>query len=532
MSKIKIELYGPFRVLSSEGADITPKSLKAQAIIAILGTTDTFTRKRSWLRQTLWSDRSRDQGSASLRQALTALRRCFASVPEAILTSRSEIWLNPAHIEIAPKPPDSSPPLEFLEGNDVSDPVFRRWLQEMRGDTANSSQSNSMPPTGNGVVPKWTVRLENLDARSLACHPIVAEFHDLLGQNIAELSDLVLLKGSQSEGSRPNFRIAIAASNGPDESLVLETEVIEPETGRQIWHHHQDCGTQIQSLVSNVKLLGVIYRMLSIVSKALVNKTGLESSISQPQRLLIDALPKIFSFDRRLMDQATSVLHNSLDWRTAGSFFGWQAQISVINVAERLSDAPEACIERGKHFATKAIESDPMSSMALSTAANAHVLLNRDIATGGELARLAIRINPANPMGWWAYSNAKLYSQDPSSALDSARLAQKISLNTPLQFWCDFQVGLALLCLGRLDEAARCFERSSALSPNFRPPRRYLLAILAQQGNAERARQICDQLRGLELDFSLEAFSQDMTYPISFARNSDILDLTKVQDLF
>jgi len=226
------------------------------------------------------------------------------------------------------------------------------------------------------------------------------------------------------------------------------------------------------------------------------------------------------------------MLSEAMDSRNAAQFLGWQAQIAVINLIEQFTDAPEDCIERGKMLAALSIEMDPMNSVVLSTAANAHVLLDRgDAASGADLAQLAVRVNPANPLAWWAYANVAVYAGDAVEALKSARIASRLAARTPLQFWCDFQLGLAALRANDLSTAKRALETSASLSPQFRPPRRYLLAIYAHQKEFSRAARMLVQLKKLEPKFSLDGFVNDPKYPVSLVRKEKMLTWSNFQNL-
>src|SRR5215204_6707828 len=75
--ELRISVIGAFRVLAHDGEDLTPRGRKARAVLALLALTPTRRRSRSALQDKLWSDRGPEQGAASLRQALTEIRRAF-----------------------------------------------------------------------------------------------------------------------------------------------------------------------------------------------------------------------------------------------------------------------------------------------------------------------------------------------------------------------------------------------------------------------------------------------------------------------
>ena len=102
--------------------------------------------------------------------------------------------------------------------------------------------------------------------------------------------------------------------------------------------------------------------------------------------------------------------------------------------------------------------------------------------------------------------------------------ATRLAWATPLQFWCQFQLGLAALAAGRIELARRSLETSAAIAPSFRPPRRYLLALYAHHGPRDRAVRMARDLAALEESFSLDAFARDDGYPISLARRVGLID--------
>ena len=69
-----LRLVGPLRLSRRDGVDVTPRTLKAQGILALLGAAPALRRSRAWLQDKLWSDRAAENGGASLRQTVHRLR--------------------------------------------------------------------------------------------------------------------------------------------------------------------------------------------------------------------------------------------------------------------------------------------------------------------------------------------------------------------------------------------------------------------------------------------------------------------------
>ena len=127
-------LFGPFTVQGPDGADLTPKSRKSRAILAMLAVAPRGSRSRVWLRDKLWSDRGEDQASASLRQALLDIRSALGDRAAVVLTAdKHTVSLDLAAIRVdALEAAQGSVAVgqteNFLEGIDVRDPEFEDWL--------------------------------------------------------------------------------------------------------------------------------------------------------------------------------------------------------------------------------------------------------------------------------------------------------------------------------------------------------------------------------------------------------------------
>ena len=131
-----IRLVGLFQVLDASGQDHTPRGAKARALLAMLCRTQGHCRPRRWLEGRLWSDRGPDQASGSLRQALSELRKALGPLALHLQSDRDRVGLMRFGTDLDRDPGASRLALaggrEFLEGIDIPDPAFGRWLTEER----------------------------------------------------------------------------------------------------------------------------------------------------------------------------------------------------------------------------------------------------------------------------------------------------------------------------------------------------------------------------------------------------------------
>lgn len=132
--KVLMRLIGPLTVVKADGTDVTPKGKRAKAILALLALSPSGARSRRWVQDKLWSERSPEQGAASLRQELSALRRGFSEAGVDVLQfGRDKLQLDIARVYL-----DTSDAAnlavgdDLLEGLDVGDPEFEDWLRTER----------------------------------------------------------------------------------------------------------------------------------------------------------------------------------------------------------------------------------------------------------------------------------------------------------------------------------------------------------------------------------------------------------------
>ncbi len=124
-----VTLDDAVRVSAPTGADVTPRSRKARALIAYLACKTDGIATRSELIGLLWGDRGRDQARASLRQCLFELRTDIADLVEAegeSIRLTATVAFRPAVVQ----------PLHDL---DHIDPAFDGWLAAHRDAQATLS---------------------------------------------------------------------------------------------------------------------------------------------------------------------------------------------------------------------------------------------------------------------------------------------------------------------------------------------------------------------------------------------------------
>jgi len=137
-----LDLAGPLRLQDAQGVDLTPRSRKAQGLLALVGTSPSLRRSRLWLQDKLWSDRGPEQGSGSLRQCLTEIRSTLRNHLCCFRTDSGWIALDPERVLVntTMSERDRDANVEFLDGLDIRDPEFEHWLRDQRSSHSHCSE--------------------------------------------------------------------------------------------------------------------------------------------------------------------------------------------------------------------------------------------------------------------------------------------------------------------------------------------------------------------------------------------------------
>jgi len=131
---LKISRFGVFNVIVANGESIA-LGAKHQALMALLSKADGGVRTRAFLENILWNSAQPEQAKASLRTALSTLRRHLGSDASQLLTAnRERIVLDLDRVELIGSYENGA----FMEGFELPyQELFRDWLTQERDETTH-----------------------------------------------------------------------------------------------------------------------------------------------------------------------------------------------------------------------------------------------------------------------------------------------------------------------------------------------------------------------------------------------------------
>lgn len=520
-----IRLAGRFKIISCDSEDLTPRSSKGQGLLALLATEPEGERTRSWLQDRLWSDRGPEQGSRSLRQEILQIKKRFGPFAYIIGSGRKSVWLDLKTVQIIDDLDDVRS--EFLEGIDVRDDEFNLWLTSQRArrePNILSAPAVTSFQHHQTTREDQTIAIVGCSAVDASSRVIEAQYLEAVSRSLRDLCDVTVYDTMPDSLDHSSLMISVQVFTLPDQVQCVRLAVETTDAAETVWS--ETLNTSVSGLVEtglDLRNLALINRLFSAVCQQLTRPEA-SRKVLLPSQLASLAIYKSFTIESSQLDEATGLLRQAYEHDKRGVFLGWQAQILTIKAVERFDKMDGANADLGSELCAEAIRLDPTNSNVLASVANYKTIVERNEVSGIELARLAVRANPANPLAWWALSNAVQYTGDTQHAYLAASRAFELSKGTKIEFWSAFQRSLAAMLDGKLDEGRRFGELSNALQPGFRPPLRYLAALYSKVEDAHNGMRVLSNLAKNEKDFSIDRFVNDEDYPVRIMRDHSLLN--------
>lgn len=521
---IRITLCGRLRAVSAAGQDVTPRSAKAQGLLALLATSPNRGRARGWLQAKLWSDRPEAQAGASLRQALTEVRRALGPLSDCLKADRQSVALDADRVEI-----DDRGPGEFLEGLDLRDQEFESWLRDERAARAPAPRVSPFAADLSPPAPDHPAVLFLRAPDMPRDHQLFADvFTDCVARSLSEAMTVDVFTAASR--AVPAHAVAVLVQVfAQGDRIGLRATLHDKGTQRLLWAGTRLCGHSQGIPSDDLDVMHLGNQLIDALAETLMLRARGDAARRDSNIMGRLALRKIFSMRADQLDEADRLLDAAHAIDPRGTFLAWRAQLRVIQHFERHSRDWPPLREAAEEFCARALLQEPGNSLVLAAVANARLTIDRTPATAIELARRGVQMNPANPLAWDSLAVAHLVIGDVAAAHRVAARVQQLGAHAPNKFWWDMGLCITHTLAGRIDEAVRAAEASHAFAPDFRPPLRYLVALYAAQGRSEQARAAAERLRRIEPDFSVDSLLGDPDYPVHLLRRSAVLDADRLR---
>jgi len=219
------------------------------------------------------------------------------------------------------------------------------------------------------------------------------------------------------------------------------------------------------------------------------------------------ALPHLYSWTRGGSAEALRLVSRALE---IDPRYGWAATFAgschLLNVFEGWAANPKLETAEGLRLIRLALSIDGNDYDALSVLGWATAVFFNDYETAREMVDRAVALNPNTAMAWelrgWTYQRAG----QPEEAIRSFERAIRLS---PFDPWLPRRftgMGIALIGLGRFDEAVAAAKNALQTNQTYGPAYRCLAAALAHLGRDAEARKAAAVLLEMEPHFRISEY--------------------------
>ncbi|MEM8802106.1 MAG: hypothetical protein AAGF55_06195, partial [Pseudomonadota bacterium] len=295
---LNLYLFGRFRLETMEGEDVSPKSAKSQALLALLATSETGGRGRLWLQKRLWPDKPAEKASTSLRQALSEIRRHLGDHRDLLEADRRSVTLNLEQISQVPGRPED----EFLEGIQLveGDHGLEEWLERNRAEPVPA------PPPGPATSADMSAHVK----RPVATRPVVVFqtqdgiptdlsliediFVDCVARSMREtLSAEVRVGGPVSQDAFVAEVQAFRGGNASNVGIRARVRHGKPET--LVWSGMTSTQLHGAPPVEDLQIVSLGNQLIDALAEAMTNQVTESQDIRDANLLTRLAVRRIFS---------------------------------------------------------------------------------------------------------------------------------------------------------------------------------------------------------------------------------------------
>lgn len=520
---LRLGRFGAFSVAHGDGSSIS-LGAKHQALLALLCTAESGVRTRAFLEQTLWSLAQPEQAKASLRTALSTLKRHLGPAAAVISANRERVILDLDGVAFD----DGAREAEFMEGFELPyEASFARWLQQTRTEFAQSamrpsetaSRERRRPPEsllpliavlpfvqlapGEDTSPLGSLISEELSrclARSQAftvTSYLASRQFDLSRVRPAEVSAVAGVRYLVSGSVR---------ANGP--MMLTEIELHDAEKEQVIWSRHFE-GPMTDLMIGRSEPLSQATRQIgqTLVGEAVRIASFKPLSTLEGHTLLMAAISMMQEMTPDRFARAREILTVLVDRDPKHPLvLTWMGLWHVMRVQKGFSSDRKLDAKLADQFASSALAADPSFSLAhtLKGAIASHLLFHFDQAQNSY--DLALQDNPNEALAILLKGATWAYQGRPIEAVELTDAARRLTPLGPQKYYFDSVSALANLSAHNYERAIELADRSIQANSAYPASLRTKAIALQLSGRSGEARQAVQDLLSATPQFSLSQY--------------------------
>ncbi|MEE9375874.1 MAG: hypothetical protein V3V04_06020 [Rhizobiaceae bacterium] len=509
---------GAFKISDVSNRNFHPRGKKACALLAMLFTAHGNTKARGWLADHLWSDRSNEQASGSLRQTLSEIRQALGEHKHLLTSDKtkisidtSDIWIDAYDSEYIRKLTGSQAQLpEFLENVDIRDVEYEHWLTLQRNHFEGHFQKTDdrKPNLSNGLeVTK--VSHQQTKGPSVIKNQVLSDSNTnlLFAEMVADilcgsLSDIASIRVFDKQ------ELNEQGNDGVGKSILIDTKsfsfnsknalgiVLKDSSDHRLLlnsQRHLQAGQQL-SIESEAVLEAINEAVDLSISELAPDLDDLEETMS-PAELSIRAVELLFTMSAENLQAAEGLLRKCYQLEPRGLYLAWLAYIRTIQLGEGVTPDGEAILEEMEELILQAIEKEPNNALVLSIAAYIHTVWLGEHDRAFELAERSLSLNPTSAIGLCYFGLTQSHLGNLVNGRDLTALASRIAGSGPHKAQLKQISFITTALAGDFPEAAQIGETVTADEDRFVANKRFLILLYDKLNEEEKLERVINELR-------------------------------------
>lgn len=514
---LRIRLFGSFTANWSDGRRVRIGSAKQRALIAMLATAADGVHTRAWLQEALWGRSGPELGRASLRRALSDLRRLFGAAFDVLFEATNiDVRLRPEHIEVVGDRRDGV----FLEGISIPEEGFEAWLWDKR--QASEGRTPQLPSI---VAGKVTPSMAIVPFLSRSNTPAELHFSDMIALEITRalsrstMIDVISHLSSRQFQQRSLDLTAIRAALEIDylvygtvrvdgERFHVDADFADARSGRIHWT--RPFSGSVSDLLQGER--GAVEEISRQIGQSILS-ASIELARSRP-------LPDVA--DHALFMSAVALMHQhrlagfsraraqleELIRRAPGHslLHAWLGKWYILSIAQGWSTDIMGDKQKAADCAAQALDINPSCSFSLAIDGMIQNDRTRDISVASGRFRDALRIDPNNAFAWLLNARLHAFVGNGADAVKCADRACSLSPLDPHRYFFDNLAATAHVANGDYETGLNLVERSLAANNRHASGHRVRVVTLELLGRRDEAKRAARQLLRLEPGLTVKSY--------------------------
>ncbi|APG45662.1 transcriptional regulator [Phaeobacter porticola] len=529
-NKLRIRHFGAFGVFLPNGGSL-PLGSKHQALLALLSTAEGGVRTRAFLERTLWGLAQPEQAKASLRTALSTLRRHLGRDLAGLLSAnRERVILDLANVEVDADPSKG----DFMEGFELPhETTFAVWLEQQRNDLFRADARNR---AATGMLRDYSRAVLDSLSPPIAVLPFVhratGEAKSPLGALLSEelvrhlsrshafcVTSYLASRQFDPHQVRPSEVYSVAGANYLVSGTVnvtgqtyrLQVDLHDAERERVIWSRDFTETLSVLTNGNSSALREVTAQIGWTVVGESVRLVGFRPlSKHDSHTLLMAAIALMQDMQMSQFNQAQDILAVLLEREVQHPVaLTWMAMWHVMRVQKGFSTDRQLDAHLANQLVAAALAQDPSFSLALTVRGliASHLMFRFDLAQ--DSYDLALKDNPNEALALLLKGTTLAYQDKPEDAVQLTDAARRLSPLGPQRYYFDSLSATTNLGAQNYERAVRLADRSLQANPTFPATLRAKAIALQAMGQQSDARDVVKSLMAVQPEFSISLYEKE-----------------------